>query len=308
MPSSFKRNFIASLFLAWATLTSAQQTYVEAPEVFYEQGYQVSVLDHCHEQGYIRPIHPIRRVCLEFDRGERVSFKRCSETHKREYFLSRPILEVQNIELTGDRIFTKVNRTKILGHEVEVYERERLIKSYHFDIPACEENLIAKENPIYHSQKATAKEALVYGALYQKGITLIDGESWTLEQVAHGRGYAPERGKARKGGTRSANLWYTSPNCQQGEIVPVEVESYLERLGGELTGSGRSLDGGELTGSGHTLNSGNLFVRLNVDQMSFSDLKYKEHRPFGIRHHLERFLRGEREIPKSLVSISCLKR
>ncbi len=307
MLSSFRRHLIALVFIPMGA-HAYEQSYQEAPEVFYEQGYQVSVLDHCIEAGHVRPVRPLRRVCLETNRGERVSYMNCREQYRREYFLSRPIVEVQSILLPGQRVFTKINRTKVRGHKIEVYERERLKETYYYDIPECTESLITNRAPLIYEQQANAKEALVYGALYQKGITLIDGESWTLEQVARGKGYAPDRSKDLKSSSRSASLWYTSPNCKRGQIIPVEIDQYLESLGGELTGSGRVQDGGELTGSGRELDSGSLMVRLNVDQMTFQDLKYKSSGPFGIRGHLERFINGEREIPRSLVNISCLRR
>lgn len=289
------------------SLAASFAKVVEAPQVYYDSGYQVSVLDHCTEKGYVRPINPIRKVCLEHARGERVSYSQCQDQYKREYFLSKPIILVDQIELADGELFTKVNRVKTTGHNVEVYQGNRLKEAYSFDIPNCTEQMISEFNPLLHTHKASAKEALVYGALSQQGIHLIDGESWTLEQVAMGRGYKEERSKDLKGVHGSAELWYSSPNCLSGEIVPFEVGPYLEALGGELTGSGRAL-GGELTGSGREVDSGKLFVRMNVDQMTFNDLTFRDRRLFGIPHQLEPFVNGDREIPKSLINISCLKR
>ncbi len=314
MLSSLKEKFLPLLFIATiATLLACPAlgarfaTITEAPYVYYKLGYQVSTLDHCFEKGYIRPINPIRKVCQEFKRGERVAFANCGDSFKREYFLKMPILEVERLELNSGRFFTKVNRTQVHSHKVEIYRGDTLKEAYLFDIPACSESLITEPAPLITERKADPQEALVYGALLQKGIELIDAEAWSLEQVSSGSGYQHDRSKSSKS-MSSATLWYTSPNCQQGEIVPVEVTPYLEALGGELTGSGRTLDGGELTGSGREIDSGRLSVRLNINQMSFSDLNFIQTRRFGIPHHLERYLSGEREIPKSLININCLNR
>ena len=64
---------------------------ITAPKITYDNGFEISVLNHCKERGFIRPINPTRRKCKILGSLHNYSESNCNNENIVELFLKMPI-------------------------------------------------------------------------------------------------------------------------------------------------------------------------------------------------------------------------
>ena len=281
---------------------------ITAPEISYNHEYKISVLKHCKERGFIRPVNPIRNKCLHFGTLTNYEEGKCLPENVREIFLKIPIFTFHIIDLSHERYFHKIHFEKINKHiitETDLDSNGNPIllsqRSYSYNIPKCQVNMITKSNEPFLERSATPQETMVYTALYQKKISVVDLEKYSMNDVKDGNQsvYSPVSG--------AATLFYKSPNCEDGHLINVDADQIFEDIlaaynyGGEGSGSGRYF-GGEGSGSGLVK------INLNLPQHEFKDLRFKANayeRMMNIKPRYYKYLVDGEKIPDDIAKINC---
>jgi hypothetical protein len=281
---------------------------IDAAKISYDSNYEISVLNHCKERGFIRPVNPIRKKCLYFDVLTNYQNGKCLPENVREIFLKVPIFTFHIIDLAHERYFHKIHFEKINKHiitETDLDSNGHPIllsqRSYSYNIPKCQVNMITNSNEPFLERSATPQETMVYTALYQKKISVIDLEKYSMRDVKDGneRIYSSDNGKA--------TLFYKSPNCEDGHFINVDADQIFEDIlaaynyGGEGSGSGRYF-GGEGSGSGLVK------INLNLPKHEFKSLRFKVtpyERMMNIKPRYYKYLVNGEKIPDSIAKINC---
>lgn len=302
------------LGFASASSESNPTIKIEAPNISYQEGYEISVLNHCKERGFIRPLNPIRRKCRGFFGDLRdIDDEKCQPDNVVEIFLKIPIFTFHIIDLGHERYFHKIHYEKVNGHQVIETELDfngqvipGIQRKYKFNIPKCQINMIQEANKPFLERKSNPQETMVYTALYQRKISVVDLEKYSMSEVKDGTGNA----YSSMGSDGIAKLSYQSPNCEDGQFISVDADQIYEDVlaaynyGGEGSGSGRYF-GGEGSGSGIVK------IDLHLPHEEFSDLRFKANafeRLFGKKPKYHEYLVEGAYIPDSLAKIRCLER
>ena len=283
---------------------------ITAPKITYDNGFEISVLNHCKERGFIRPINPTRRKCKILGSLHNYSESNCNNENIVELFLKMPIFYFHIINLKHERYFHKIHFEKINKHiitEVDLDGQGQPIlltqRSYNYNIPKCQVNMITKSNEPFVEREASAQETIIYTALYQKKISVIDLEKYSMREVKNDR----ESVYSSLGSNGVANLFYNSPNCNDGHFTNVDADQIYEDIlsaynyGGEGSGSGRYF-GGEGSGSGLVK------VNLHLPQREFKDLRFKANAYellMNIRPRYYKYLVEGKKIPNRIIKVKC---
>lgn len=288
----FVLSLIQTLFLGSAF---AAQT------LSYPGGTWISLETHCYEKGYIRPRNPVFTYCEKEQRNGS-----CKDSDTRTRFLKKPILEIERIDLGKRRIFTRA----------QIFNLNRLKKDdgSPFQIPNCDHSMIENANPVVIERKGTSQEKLVYGALWQSGIQIIDSEGFKIEDIElrlqDDRGGG--RDKLEKSIPGGLNLDYRSPNCEDGEVVERDWTEFYK--GGEGSGNGFFADGGEGSGNGRyvwgneDLSSGRVVVNLKVSSEVFrtlSPVPSRVERWLGMNSRYSAIVNGDIPVPTNVARTRC---
>jgi hypothetical protein len=302
------------LFAANSGMSSESDATIRitSPLISYDNGFKVSVLNHCKERGFIRPINPTRRKCTVLGTDIESDDWSCSVDNTIELFLKMPIFYFHIIDLGHERYFHKIHFEKINNHiitEVDLDDEGNPIlltrRTYKYKIPKCQVNMIAKSNEPFVERTASPQETMVYTALYQKHFSVIDLEKFSMKDVKDGR----DSVYSSLGSDGVAKLSYNSPNCHHGHFINVDADQIYEDIlaaynyGGEGSGSGRYF-GGEGSGSGLVK------INLHLPQHEFRDLRFKANAyeiMMDIKPRYYKYLVEGASIPDSIAKIKCSK-
>jgi len=266
----------------------------------YPGGTWISLERHCYEKGYIRPRNPVFTYCEREQRNGK-----CNESDVRTRFLKKPILEIERIDLGKKRIFTRA----------QIFKMNKLKRDdgSPFEIPDCEHSMIDKVNPVVTERKGTSQEKLVYGALWQAGIKIIDSEAYQIEDIE--TRLENERGGGRDKEEKGINglmIDYRSPNCDAGEVIERDWTEFYK--GGEGNGNGFFAHGGKGSGNGRftwgnsEIDSGRVIVNLRVAPEVFRSLSPAQSRVerwLGMRSRYTEMVNGDLPVPTSIARTSC---
>ncbi len=289
---------------------------IDAPTIKYAEGYEVSVLNHCKERGFIRPVNPLRRKCRDvfgiYTSIDDEDGKRCLPDNIVEILLKTPIFSFHIIDLGYQRYFHKIHYEKVNKHlvtETDLDENGEPIlatqRKYDFNIPKCNIGIIKAPNKPFDERKASPQETLIYTALLQRDIAVVDLEKYSMKDLKYGK----DQVFSSDGDNAIATLTYKSPNCgRDGHLISVDADQIYEDMlagynyGGEGSGSGRFF-GGEGSGSGIVK------VNLHLPKYRFSGLRFKTtpfERLFGVTPPFHNYLVKGAYIPDSIVNLECL--
>lgn len=296
------------LFSLIVSSASAREVQLVAEKFDYEGGFSIPVYEHCKEKGYLRPLNPHRKKCEGLS-GRLIGWRpgSCKPQNVRSFFLKKPILQFNIFDLGHERFFHKVEYIKTKGYVIKhipVDSLGRLIEynswEENFDIPDCSEAEILLHHEIVQTFKANPQQVMLFSALHQNGVRIIDNETFKINEIMNGVPYD----YGGMGHSLKADLWYRSPNCKKGETVnvdPAGLYRYLRDLGGEGTGSGRSM-GGEGSGSGLVK------VELNLSSNDFKELRFEPNdyeRTRGLKPRFHEYLKEGKDIPDHLIRVRC---
>ncbi|MCO4792327.1 MAG: hypothetical protein KC493_01350 [Bacteriovoracaceae bacterium] len=303
------KNIITLCILGLMTSTAfANDVRLIAEKFDYEGGFSIPVYEHCKEKGYIRPLNPHRKKCVGlFGSLRGWSPGSCRPENVRSYFLKKPALQFNIFNLGHEKFFHKIEYIKTKGYLIKyipLNEQSMPIDSREweekFDIPDCSHSEILLHHEMVQHLKATPQQVMLFSALHQNGVRVIDKETFTIKDIMNGKpyefqglGYSPQ-----------AKLWYRSPNCKKGNLVsvdPGQLYQYLRNLGGEGTGSGRTI-GGEGSGSGLVK------VNMNLSTSDFKDLRFEPNdyeRTMGLKPRYYEYIKEGKDIPNHLISVGC---
>jgi hypothetical protein len=289
-------------------VANATNVRLIAEKFDYEGGFSIPVYEHCKEKGYIRPLNPYRKKCVGLFgtlRGWRSGS--CKPENVKSFFLKKPILQFNVFDLGHERHFHKIEYIKTKGHKVRYIPlneigmpRENDSWEEDFDIPECSNSEILIHHEVVKELQATPQQVMLFSALHQRGVRVIDQETFTISDIMSGKPYEYQGFNPNP----LAQLWYRSPNCKKGEIInvdPARLYEYIRRLGGEGTGSGRAL-GGEGTGSGLVK------VEMTLSSNDFNDLRFEptdDERTMGIKPRFHEYLKEGKDIPDHLIKVNC---
>ncbi|GAB4014836.1 MAG: hypothetical protein Fur0010_13320 [Bdellovibrio sp.] len=300
---SLQANFI-SAFAATSTIS-------------YPNGLWISVEAHCIEKGFARPVNPIHYQCTKpFGREN----EQCRKEDLKKILLKIPLLTVERIDLGKNRIFTKASQFKT--------KNIKLSSGKLFTIPHCRDSVIDYENEVLIERKASPQEKVVYGALWRDGIKIIDGESYPIEEIGDRIEQFSERGGDKdEKGLSNLMLYYSTPNCEDGEVVERDWQDFFKSggegsgngfvsndKGGEGSGNASLREGGEGSGNGRytwgneNIASESLVMNFNMQPQlyrSLSDRPNAVERWLGYRNRWYDILSGNQEVPTSVARTRC---
>jgi len=286
----FVLSLIQTFFLGGAFATQT---------ISYPGSTWISLESHCYEKGYIRPRNPIFTYCENEQRNGK-----CRDSDLKTRFYKKPILEIERIDLGKKRIFTRA----------QIFKTHNLKRDdgSPFEIPDCEHSMIEQINPVVVERKGTSQEKLVYGALWQSGIKIIDSEGFQIEDIE--TRLENERG-GRDKEEKSINglmIDYRSPNCDSGEVVERDWTEFYK--GGEGSGNGFFAHGGEGSGNGRftwgneDISSGRVIVNLKVSPEVFRNLSpasSRVERWLGMRSRYSEIVNGDLPVPSTIARTTC---
>jgi hypothetical protein len=302
------RILLAFFIFGFLSVANATDVVLLAEKFDYEGGFSIPVYEHCKEKGYIRPLNPYRKKCVGLFgtlRGWRPGT--CKPENVKDFFLKKPILQFNVFDLGYERFFHKIEYIKTKGYKVRYVPtnefgvpREDQAWEEDFDIPECSSSEILIHHEVVKEIEATPQQVMLFSALHQRGVRVIDQETFTITDIINGKPYEFQG----FGLNPMAKLWYRSPNCKEGDIVNVDpgrLYDYIRRLGGEGTGSGRTV-GGEGTGSGLVK------VEMTMSSNDFKDLRFEltdYERTMGIKPRYYEYTREGKDIPDHLIKVNC---
>ncbi len=253
-----KKSALILVCSAFASIGLASMSPASARTMIdFDYGYKFTVTQLCTDKGHVRPVHPIREVCMsELELGQ--SITHCPAEDRRTIVLKKPILQLIQYDLGQGRELTKVERLQT--QNISLYypgSYSDIFTPQTYSIPSCPNALIEEAPQILKRVTAQDAELVLFTALFQRGITLIRSRSEISSSLT-----------IRSNQTAKLEYVFQTPQCSEGKIefteefiryleLPQAQDFLFRRIGGEGSGSGKlhpelnlRLIGGEGSGSG----------------------------------------------------------